>query len=180
MRGLAFLAILAFASPALAADIYESKTGYSIIYSDDWKIDEQNTTENNVALTCVYELCQGTVRASIMAEPAPRYKDDPPSKLFVRAYPQIVSVTLEENSKKIGKVKELILSKRHRIGNVEGFLGTFNLQYFDNRQRHVIYAMVLNHGYFYHIQILSPEVPNADIQKRIDELLDGFQVSQSE
>jgi hypothetical protein len=178
-------AALAFAlfctTPALAADVFESQNaGYSLIYSDDWKMDEKNSTADNIALICVHELCEGTIRATVMAAPDYRYANDPPSKLFNRIHPDKVLPMVQANAAQLGTVKESQYPVRYRIGNVEGFIGVYKLMYFDRRIRNMIYGLILNRGYFYHIQILSPETPNPAIRKIIDGLLDGFQVNQSE
>jgi hypothetical protein len=180
MRLAALLLALLMTSPALAADIFQSETaGYSIIYSDDW-VPEAHTTADNIFLKCTLPICEGTIRASIVAAADYRYANDTPDKLFNRIHPERVIAMVKANAASLGTVKEIGYPKRHRLGNTEGFIGTFRITYKDARHRHMIYGLVLNKGYFYHIQFLSPEAPNAQLSLLANALFDGFQVNPSE
>lgn len=174
------LAVILLALPAHAADIFESKnTGYSLIYSDDWSPDSK-TTDDNISLTCTLPICQGTIVASVLPAADYRRAEDTPASLFTLMHPDAFVVLVKSNAEHIGRVTTLDYPQRVRIGNVEGYIGTFRITYRDTRVRHMIYGIVLNKGYFYHIQFQSVEAPNADMQKLAASLFDGFQINASE
>jgi|GEM_PF-5135734 len=181
MRAAVFFActFLTFSSPALAADIFESQTaGYSLIYSDDWQVDANGTSGDTIALKCALPICEGTVRASVDIGYDYRYANDKPADLFRRMYPNGFTKMVEQSSLAIGRAKELVPPSRQRIGNTEGFVGTFQLNYHDGRMRHMIYGIILNNGYIYHIKFLSADVPNQNIKPIADAFFDGFQVNE--
>lgn len=171
--------LLSLSSPALAADIFESeKAGYSLIYSDDWQVDQRVVDGDTIMLKCIAPICEGTVHASINSGYDYRYANDKPADLFRRMYPNGFTKLVEQNSLAIGKAKELVPPSRQRIGNAEGFVGTFQLNYRDGRMRHMIYGIILNNGYIYHIRFLSTDVPNQNLQPIVDAFFDGFQANE--
>ena len=177
---LAALALILLALPAQASDIFESKNaGYSLIYSDDWAPDK-NSTDTNLFLTCTLPICQGSIVASVLAAADYRYATDLPVHLFARMHPDAFITLVKSNAEHLGRVTPTGYPQRARIGNAEGYIGTFRITYHDTRTRHMMYGIVLNKGYFYHIQFQSVDALNAEMQKLATSLFDGFQINASE
>lgn len=180
MRWVAIALSLFLPLPSLAADIFESpNAGYSLIYSEDWQPEESGSPDD-IRLKCIYRYCEGSVVATVLAARDYRYANDTPDRLFRRIHPERFIEMVKANASRLGRVKELNYPVQARIGNTVGFIGNFRITYQDGRNRHMVYGLVLNKGYFYHIQFLTRLAPNEQLTPLLNALLDGFQVNQSE
>jgi hypothetical protein len=158
-----------------AAEYTNSEKGYALEFESYWTR-VSYPTPVDVALQCDPTVCGEDVRFTSNANFVPQAAALSTADFLSSAPAELLTETVRQIVASFGTVQVLSAPKMEAIGDRQGYVGSYRLEYNDGRRRALLYALTFDHGYLYHLQFYEPADVATQNTGRFYALINGFRV----
>jgi len=179
MRFLLFLFFIILNGEVYAQETYvNDKNHYTLQWSSKWK-KVTSRLPVDLILQCNSEDCDSESRLIVNSNFTSKLKQGTNKEFFrqvpKRKFPDLVKTMVRS----FGKVEHYSSIKKDNIGNMLGYIGKFDIGYFDGRKRKLLYGLTFSKGIYYHLQFFTKPFEFDNDVMQIEKVFNSFKVATS-